>query len=81
MMVKEMKETTANKFQEMGSKNLKTHGISRKVFNNEEKLKMLGDLDEFSTENCKRNQIYIYLSLFLLCFTVITLIVITSSLY
>ncbi len=35
------------------------------------------DLAEFSTETCKRNQLYIYLSLFLLIFTVIILIVIT----
>ena len=80
-MVKEMKETPENKFYKMGIKNLKPPGDSRKVFNDEEKLKILEDLDEFSKESCKRNQIYIYLSLFLLCFTVITLIVITSNLY
>jgi len=35
------------------------------------------DLAEFSQESCKRNQLYIYLSLFLLIITVIILIVIT----
>lgn len=72
-----MKEATANKLPGMSLKNEKTPGNSRPVLNRKEEVQMREDLDEFSKESCKRNQIYIYLSLFLLLFTVVTLIVIT----
>lgn len=80
-MVKVWKEVPGDKFPRTSVKQIKPPGISRKILTAGEKLQMLQDLDEFSKENCKRNQIYIYLSLFLLFFSVITLIIITSSFF
>ncbi|MEP6263065.1 MAG: hypothetical protein ABJ092_15920 [Gillisia sp.] len=80
-MVKEWNEASGDKLAGMLSGNTEPPGNSRKILTPGEKLQMLQDMDEFSNESCKRNQIYIYLSLFLLFFTVITLIVITSSFF
>ena len=80
-MVKEWNDATGDKFSRVSVKQIKPPGNSRKILTAGEKLQMLQDMDEFSNESCKRNQIYIYLSLFLLFFTVITLIVITSSFF
>ena len=80
-MVKEWKDAPGDKFSRVSVKQIKPPGNSRKILTSGEKLQMLQDMDEFSKESCKRNQIYIYLSLFLLLFSVITLFVITSNFF
>lgn len=80
-MVKEWKDAPGDEFSRVSVKQIKPPGNSRKILTAGEKLQMLQDMDEFSKESCKRNQIYIYLSLFLLLFSVITLFVITSNFF
>ena len=80
-MVKEWKVTARDKFTGISLKYIKPPAISRKIISTGEKQQMLQDMDEFSKESFRRNQIYLYASLFLLFFTVITLIVITSSFF
>lgn len=78
-MVKEWKDAPGDKFPRVLVKQIKPPGNSRKILTAGEKLQMLQDMNEFSKESFRRNQIYLYVSLFLLFFSVITLIVITSS--
>ena len=80
-MVKEWKDAPGDKFSRVSVKQIEPPRNSRKILTAGEKLQMLQDMDEFSKESCKRNQIYIYLSLFLLLFSVITLFVITSNFF